>query len=572
MKKKLLILSVTLSINFYAQNTKIEWYKDKLDTNVEILGVVNQQTIGIINENNSISYIKISNNGEISKKVKLPFKFDNIKFTYLNTIISNNSVIVLIKENMEKELLKIEQEKIKKENEDKKKEKEKRLDDITRLNVLKNKYGSKNKEALKKIFDSIREAKIAIIEKNKIEKIKRETELILAINIGTELNVDKKPFKIKGITIKDRIKKFGNYSFSNDSTKILIYNQYHTGNNDQLKFSFSIVDQGITNVEQDTIFEIPMLMVSPEKTKFSKLYLDNNNNIMGIFRQIRSIENNNSNFFYKTLIFDKEIFKPRAFDIDYDGDIIDNLEVFPQENNKYLFVGFLAGIKKGVKFSGKASVKKNEVFVAEVNTEQKTYTKIFNTNIDALYPYNNLKIINYMPYKAENIYINNKNEYVIITHQINKKTKTNIITPGEDIDYDNKNFFYGDVSIIKVNKKGVLNYSASISKYQSPSNVNPMMLYTYRNNILYAIYEDNIINKEVDFEIDPWTTIRNNETKNLDKSLFISSIEENKNLLKEMIYDYKKISNRVIIKQSVKLNNNTFLLIGNNGLGKLTIN
>lgn len=558
-------------VTCYSQTTKIDWYKEKIDPKTEILGNVNNETFGIIEDGETVSYIKISSNGTTTKKVKLPFKFDKKEYTYLNTILTKNSVIVLIKFDRAKEIAELEKEKIKKEQEDKKKGKTNDYDEKLKLNNLRKKIGPKNKEGLKKLNDSLKEARLIKITKAKDDKINQEKEVILGINIGTELNVLNKPVKIKGIKQNEIIKKYGMYSFSNDSTKILIYNQFQTSINEQIKFSFTILNNNLTGKEKDTLFEIPMLMVLPEKTKFSKLYIDNLNNIFGIFKEIRNIEDNNSNFFYKTLIFDNKLYKPRGFDIDFEGDIIDNLEVFPQENNKFLLVGFLAGIKKGIKFSGKASVRKNEVFLSELNSELKTYKSIFNTNIDALYPYNNLKITNYMPYKAEYVTINNKGEYVIIAHQINKKTKNNTINPGEEIDYDNNNIFYGDVSIIKINKKGVLTFSSSISKYQSPNNKNPMMLYTYRNNKLIAIYEDNTLNIDVDTQVDPWTSIRKNETKDLEKNLYITSIDENRVLVKNIVYEYKKNPQRAIIKNSIKLNNNTFLLLGNNNIGKLTV-
>lgn len=566
---KLLVLLTFISVK--SQTAKIDWYKEKIDDKTEILGNVKNETFGLINDGENISYTKISSNGTVTKKAKLPFKFNNIDYTYINTILTKNSVIVLIKENREKEILKLEKEKLKKEQEEKAKGVTKEYDEKLKLINLRKKIGPKNKEGLKKLNDSIREARLEIQNKIKQDKINEEKEIILAINMGLELNVTNKPIKIKGITTKDKIKKYGLYSFSNDSTKILIYNQFQNSLNEQIKFSFTIINDNLSVKEKDTVFEIPMLMVSPEKTKFNKLYLDNNNNILGIFKEIRSIENNNSNFFYKTLIFDNITYKPRAFDIDSEGDIIDNLEIFPQDNNEFLLVGFLAGIKKGIKFSGKASVRKNDVFLSKINSEQKTLTKIFNTNIDALYPYNNLKITNYMPYKAEYISKNSKGEYVIIAHQINKKSKTNTINPGEEINYDSNNIFYGDISIIKVNKKGILTYNASISKYQSPVNKNPMMLFTYKNEKLITIFEDNIINNDVDTHIDPWTSIRNNENKPLDKALFITSVDENRVISKNPIYEYKKNPQRAIIKKSIKLNNNTFLLIGNNNIGKLTI-
>jgi hypothetical protein len=566
---KLLVLLTFISVK--SQTVKIDWYKEKIDDKTEILGNVKNETIGLIKDGENISYTKISSNGTVTKKVKLPFKFNNIDYTYINTILTKNSVIVLIKENREKEILKLEKEILKKEQEDKAKGVTKEYDEKLKLNNLRKKINPKNTEGLKKLNDSIRKARLEKQDKIKQDKINEEKEIILAINIGLELNVTNKPIKIKGIKTKDKIKKYGLYSFSNDSTKILIYNQFQNSLNEQIKFSFTIINENLSAKEKDTLFEVPMLMVNPEKTKFSKIYLDNNNNILGVFKEIRSIENNNSNFFYKTLIFDNITFKPRAFDIDYEGDIIDNLEIFPQENNEFLLVGFLAGIKKGIKFSGKASVRKNEVFLSKLNSEQKTLTKIFNTNIDALYPYNNLKITNYMPYKSEYITENSKGEYVIIAHQINKKSKTNTINPGEEINYDNNNIYYGDVSIIKINKKGILTYNASISKYQSPANKNPMMLFTYKNEKLITIFEDNLINNDVDTHVDPWTSIRNNENKPLDKALFITSVDENRVILKNPLYEYKKNPQRASIKKSIKLNNNTFLLIGNNNIGKLTI-
>ncbi len=571
MKKLLQITIICLSINLHAQTAKIEWYKDKTDDKIEILGNVNNETIGIIEDGENISFQKISSNGNVSKKTKLPYKFNKIDYTYINTILTKNSVIVLIKENKEKENIKNGEENRKKEEIEYKKKKIKEFDEKLKINNIRKKIGTKDKAKLKIFQDSIRESRLLKNEKNKEIILNKEKDVILAINIGVNFNVTNKPFKIKGITTKENIKKFGLYSFSNDSTKVLIYNQYHTNLNDQLKFSFTIIDENFTKKEKDTLFEVPMLIVDPIKNKFSKLYIDNNNNILGVFKEIRSIENNNSNFYFKALIFDNLTFKPRAFNVDYEGDIIDNLEIFPQDNNKFFAVGFLAGIKKGLKFQGKASVKKNEVFISEINTEQKTLTNIIKTNIDVLYPYNNLKISNYMPYKAEYININNNGDFEIIAHQINKKTKTNTINPGEEIDYDNKSIFYGDVSMIKINKKGILTYSTSISKFQSPQNLNPLMLYTYRKNNLITIFEDNQINIDVDTHIDPWMTIRNNENKNLDKALFITSVDDNRVLLKNIIYDYKKEPNRAIIKKSYKLNNNTFLLVGNNNIGKLTI-
>lgn len=574
MKRIIVTLLVLLINKINAQNeinAKIDWFKDKVDSKIEILGVVNNQIIGILKEDNSITYVKISENGVVSKKAKLPYKFDEEKYSYLNTILTKNGILVLIKENREKELAKEEEEKKKKEAEDIRKGKSKEQIEKNKADLIRKKIDPRNKEKIKKFNDSIRELRLENLSEVKKEKIKKEKELILGINIGTELNVNNKPIKVKGITVKEKIKYYANYTFSNDSTKILVYNQLRTGINEQLRYSFSVIDNNLTNKEIDSVFEIPMLMVNPAKVKFSTLYMDNNNNIVGFFREIREIENNNSRFFFKTLIFDNIQYKPRAFDIDFEGSMIDNIEVFPQENNKYYVVGFLAGIKKGVKFSGKASAMKNEVFLAELNSEQKTYKKIFQTNVDALYPYNNLKITNYMPYKAESLYETN-NDFTIIAHQINKKTKINTINPGEEINYDDKNIFYGDVSIIKVNKKGILTFNGSISKYQSPLNKNQMMLYTYRNDKLYSIFEDNISNVEVDYEVDPWTTIRNNERKNLDKSLYITSLDSDRKIIKESLYDYKKNSNRIILKKSIRIKNNTFLLIGENSIGKLTIN
>ena len=124
---------------------------------------------------------------------------------------------------------------------------------------------------------------------------------------------------------------------------------------------------------------------------------------------------------------------------------------------------------------------------------------------------------------------------------------------------------------MKVNKKGVLTYTGNISKFQSPINKNSMMLYTYRNDKLITIFEDNILNIDVDTHIDPWTSIRNNESKDLDKALYITSIDDNRVLLKNPIYEYKKNPQRAIINKSIKINNNTFMLIGNSNIGKLTI-
>lgn len=572
MNKKLSSIILLLSINIYSQNIKVEWFKNKLDPKIEILGNLGNETIGILKENTSISYVKISNNGEVSKKEKLPFKFDNIKYSYVNTILTKTSIIVLIKENREKELLEEEKEKLKKIEDEKKKGITKEYDEKLKLNNIRKKIGPKNKEGLKKLNDSIREDRMKKIEKEKMEKIMKEKELLLGINIGKNLNVNTKPIRIKGITIKEKIKNYGLYSFSNDSSKILIYNKFQTTSTEQIKFSFTIINENLNDKEKDTIFEVPMLMVSPEKVKFSKLYLDNNNNILGIFKEIRSIENNNSNFFFKTLIFDNQTFKPRAFNIDYDGDIIDNLEIFPQDNNKFYLVGFLAGIKKGLKFAGKASVRKNNIFLSEINSELKTFNKIFYTNVDALYPYNNSKITNYMPYLAEDIYVNN-NEYTIIAHQINKKTKTNTINPGEEIDYDNSNIQYGDISMIKINKKGVLTYSGSISKFQSPNNKNPLMLFSYQNENLITIFEDAVINKEVDLDMDPWNTIKFNETKEIEKALFYATLNKNTKLIKEIINDYKKDKKIINFKNSFKIDNKTFLILStNNDIGKLTIN
>ena len=122
-----------------------------------------------------------------------------------------------------------------------------------------------------------------------------------------------------------------------------------------------------------------------------------------------------------------------------------------------------------------------------------------------------------------------------------------------------------------INKKGVLTYTGNISKFQSPINKNSMMLFTYRNDKLITIFEDNVLNIDVDTHIDPWTSIRNNESKDLDKALYITSIDDNRVLLKNPIYEYKKNPQRAIINKSIKINNNTFMLIGNNNIGKLTI-
>ncbi|MFY7811598.1 MAG: hypothetical protein ACOVQ2_07695, partial [Flavobacterium sp.] len=114
-------------------------------------------------------------------------------------------------------------------------------------------------------------------------------------------------------------------------------------------------------------------------------------------------------------------------------------------------------------------------------------------------------------------------------------------------------------------------YTGNISKFQSPINKNSMMLFTYRNDKLITIFEDNVLNIDVDTHIDPWTSIRNNESKDLDKALYITSIDDNRVLLKNPIYEYKKNPQRAIINKSIKINNNTFMLIGNNNIGKLTI-
>lgn len=359
---------------------------------------------------------------------------------------------------------------------------------------------------------------------------------------------------------------FGERNISPDSTKIVVYHELKGKKKDPSTLNFKVYNTSFTEVLLDKTVQLPIKAKNFTKETIGVDNLGNVFVLAKIFKEKEEKEKDQSLFYYKLVVFNKDA-SPKEFDFDYPNKDIESIDIIPGENNTLICTGFLKILNKGFFGKGKKTLISDEMFTSIIDSKTLALKSANKYELEGLYPEKPKKAEDYVPYKVKDIFYRKDGGSVVVAEQYKLVIITHHTQHGTTTTY---RYYYCDIAVININNKSEVESVSKMPKYQLNAG-NPSIISTHVDGSTYIVYED--LEKNVDAENDK-------ETKRSTKSMFSSSsrnalflltIAPSGEMKKEIVYSYKESKIRPRIMSSRVLSKNEIMLNADDQVGVLKI-
>lgn len=392
---------------------------------------------------------------------------------------------------------------------------------------------------------------------------KTDKNFLYAALTDLDLKTSKQTFIID--EADEKVNEFGSRNISPDSSKIVVYNELKGRKKDPSILNFKVYDSELKDVLLDKSVELPI------KTKnFSKetIGVDNLGNVYvlaKIFKEKDEKEKDQSNYYYKLVVFNKNE-KATEFDFDYPNKDIESISIIPGKNNTLICTGFLKILNKGFFGKGKKTLISDEMFSSIIDSKTLSLKSANNYELEGLYPEKPKKSADYVPYKVKDIFFREDGGAVVVAEQYKLVVVTHAGPNGSTS--TSYYYYFCDIAVINISNKSEVESVSKMPKYQLNAQ-NPSILSTYHNGNTYIVYED--LEKNVVAENDKETkksskTMFSSSSKN---ALFLMTVSADGTMKKEIIYSYKESKIRPRMRSSMVISPGEILLNADDQIGLL---
>lgn len=359
-----------------------------------------------------------------------------------------------------------------------------------------------------------------------------------------------------------KVEKFGMYSISPDSTKILTYYELKTKKKEPSILVFKVFDSKIENVFNEGAVSLP---IKSKNYSTEEIRVDNLGNVYvmaSVTKEKKEQKKNESKYYYKLVVFAKDK-TVKEFDFDFPESNISYADIIAGKDNTFFCTGFLTVLS-----NGKKGMVSDKMFFTKIDCKTLELSKTNLLQVPGLYPDKIKKVQDFVPYKIREIYQKKDGGFAIVAEQY--KLIISTYTSANGMTHTTYRYYYCDIACVQVDNKYDVTSVTRIPKYQLNAE-NPSIISTFINDDVYIVYED--VAKNIDANTDKKikrssTTLFSNSSNN---SLFLLRISKTGEMEKNIIYDYKDTKIKPYIKGSREVRPGQILLNAFDQIGLLTI-